>query len=80
VPPYRILGACNPGLAHEALGLDPEIGLLLPCNVVVRATDAGTVVQAMDPALMVQVTGVPALEAVAARARTLLQAALDGLA
>jgi uncharacterized protein (DUF302 family) len=80
VPAYRILGACNPALAHEALGHDPEIGLLLPCNVTVRATDAGTVVQAMDPGLMVDVTGKPVLEDVASRARALLGAALAGLA
>jgi uncharacterized protein (DUF302 family) len=46
---YVILGACNPPLAHRALAADRSIGLLLPCNIVVRATPAGTVVEALDP-------------------------------
>ena len=78
---YLILGACNPTLAHRAVGIVREIGLLLPCNVVVRAdTTAGSViVEAMNPDLMVQVTGEPALSDVAAEATTKLQAALDTL-
>jgi len=47
--PLKILGACNPALAHRALELDPSVSLLLPCNVVVEATDAGTRVAAVDP-------------------------------
>ncbi|MGY0459452.1 DUF302 domain-containing protein [Kitasatospora sp. cg17-2] len=76
---YLILGACNPPLAHRALEADRHIGLLLPCNVVVRAVDGGTLVEAMDPQLLVQVTGKPELAAVADEAATRLRAALDAL-
>ncbi|MEK2493616.1 DUF302 domain-containing protein [Kitasatospora purpeofusca] len=76
---YLILGACNPPLAHRALEADRHIGLLLPCNVVVRAVDGGTLVEAMDPQLLVRVTGKPELAAVADEAATRLRAALDAL-
>lgn len=75
-----ILGACRQPLAHQALQVDPSIGLLLPCNVVVRAIDAGrTLVEAMDPDTMVTLTGNPALADVAADARTRLTNALHDL-
>ncbi|WP_420878819.1 DUF302 domain-containing protein [Rhodococcus sp. (in: high G+C Gram-positive bacteria)] len=77
---YVILGACNPQLAHRAVGVDRQIGLLLPCNVVVRSDGDGVIVEAMNPALMVAVTDEPGLEAVAAEATTRLQAAIDALA
>nr|WP_067525478.1 DUF302 domain-containing protein [Nocardia uniformis] len=76
---YLILGACNPRLAHRALAADPEAGLLLPCNVVVRSVDTGIVVEAADPDVLVDATGVPALRPVAAEARRLLIAALHDL-
>ncbi|WP_328958642.1 DUF302 domain-containing protein [Kitasatospora purpeofusca] len=76
---YLILGACNPPLAHRALEADRHIGLLLPCNVVVRAVDGGTLVEAMDPQLLVQVTGKPELAPVADEAATRLRAALAAL-
>ncbi|SEL65409.1 DUF302 domain-containing protein [Rhodococcus maanshanensis] len=79
---YLILGACNPPLAHRAVTIDRQIGLLLPCNVIVRSDPAagGTVtVEAMNPELMVQVTGEPALEAVAEEAGTRLRAAIASL-
>jgi uncharacterized protein (DUF302 family) len=81
IPPQVILGACRPPLAHAALQAESSVGLLLPCNVVVRAVDAeATVVEALDPATMVTLTGNPALEAVAQEARQRLTAALDAVA
>ncbi|MBY8857427.1 DUF302 domain-containing protein [Nocardia sp. CA2R105] len=80
---YRILGACNPPLAHRAVEVDRQIGLLLPCNVIVRRDpgDDGTViVEAMDPDVMVQVTGEAGLEPIASEAATRLRAAIDALA
>lgn len=79
---YVILGACNPGLAHRAVGVMKQIGLLLPCNVVVRENPAAArsvVVEAMNPAIMVEVTGEPRLGAVAAEATAKLQAAIAAL-
>ncbi|MGW5382172.1 DUF302 domain-containing protein [Nocardia sp. NPDC003963] len=79
---YLILGACNPPLAERAVGVDRQIGLLLPCNVVVRRDpgDANTVViDAMNPQLMVEVTGEPGLQPVAAEAAAKLQSAIDTL-
>jgi uncharacterized protein (DUF302 family) len=77
---YVILGACNPPLAHRALETDRSIGLLLPCNVVVRdAGDGATVVGAVDPSVMETLTHNDKLADVAADARQRLQAALDSL-
>ncbi|MEU5508271.1 DUF302 domain-containing protein [Streptomyces fungicidicus] len=76
---YLILGACNPPLAHRALEADRSIGLLLPCNVVVRRESGHTVVQALDPGTMVTLTGLDALEPVAEEATARLDAALNAL-
>src|SRR5271157_5440881 len=57
--PYLILGACSPPLAHQALNADRRIGLLLPCNVVVRTEASQTVIEALDPQTMLAVTGMP---------------------
>ncbi len=78
---YLILGACNPPLAHLALDTDRGIGLLLPCNVIVRTDGPGhTLAPALDPQVMVQVTGRSELKEVADEASTRLRAALDTLA
>ena len=78
---YVILGACNPNLASRALAADPDMGALLPCNVVVRrSTEAGeTTIQAIDPQTMVQLSDNPAVKEVADDADTRLRAALASL-
>lgn len=79
VEPQLILGACNPQLAHQALQVDPDIGLLLPCNVVVRRSGTKTIVSALDPQVMVSVPGKPELQPVADEAARRLGAALAAL-
>ncbi|MEU3708764.1 DUF302 domain-containing protein [Streptomyces catenulae] len=76
---YLILGACHPPLAHRALQADRSVGLLLPCNVVVRAEGDHTVVQAIDPGTMVTLSGVAAMAPVAEEATRRLDAALAAL-
>ena len=76
---YVILGACNPPLAHRALAADRSIGLLLPCNVVVRAAGAGSIVEALDPQIMATLTGRPELKSVADEVTRQLAAALADL-
>ena len=76
---YVILGACNPPFAHQALNIDRSIGLLLPCNVVVRAIAGGTIVEALDPQVMVTLTGRPELKPIADAVSGRLASALSGL-
>lgn len=76
---YLIIGACNPPLAHRALQVDRRIGLLLPCNVVIRTDGAETVVEALDPQVMVAVADRTELAPVADEAAQRLRAALDSL-
>ena len=80
IAPYVILGACRPPLAYEAVQADPSIGALLPCNVVVRAQDdQHTIVEAVDPDVMMSMADSDALGEVAADAKKRLVAALDSL-
>lgn len=80
---YLILGACNPPLAHRAIGVQRQIGLLLPCNVVVRSDPDDpetTIVEAMNPQLLVDVTDEAGLKPVAEEVGERLKAAIDALA
>lgn len=79
MPPYRILGACNPSLAKQAIGAEPSIGLLMPCNVVVRQDDGGVQVEFMDPGVMQDMTANADVGPIAADARARLQRVMDAL-
>jgi len=73
-PPYKILGACNPPLAHRALSADPEVGLLLPCNVTLRQLADGSIeVALVDPLSMLGIVSVPALQPIADEAAARLK-------
>ena len=78
-PPYKILGACNPPLANRGLEIEADLGLLLPCNVVVYVRGDETVVAALEPQLMADVTDNPELQEVATEARGRLEKALAKL-
>jgi uncharacterized protein (DUF302 family) len=78
--PYKILGACNPPLAHRALTIAPEVGLLLPCNVTVRQLEDGAVeIGLIDPLMMMGVIQNPALKPIAEDARTRLDRGAQSL-
>ena len=80
MPPYRILGACNPALAHRALTAEPSIGLLLPCNVVVRQDDAGKVhAEFMDPNAVLELVDKPEIGQLASEVRQKLERVLKAL-
>lgn len=79
MPGYRILGACNPALAWDAIGMEPRVGAMLPCNVIVREVEGGVEVSAIDPqASMVSIDNAD-LKEVAGRVRAMLQLAIDAV-
>lgn len=69
---YRILGACNPEMAHKAIGMEPNVGAMLPCNVILRSVDGGVQVSAIDPVASMQSIDNDELKSVATRVRELL--------
>ena len=78
--PYKILGACNPGFAHRAIDLEPQLGALLPCNVLVYENDDGfIVVSAMNPESVLKLVGNPEMDAIAGEVRTRIERALGRL-
>ena len=78
--PYRILGACNPGYAYEALGAEPHIGVMLPCNVIIQRYDDGVVeVSSIDPATAMKAVGNPALTTVADKVRAALERVIESV-
>ena len=77
--PYAILGACNPALAHQALQSELEVGLLLPCNVIVYEAEGGSVISIVDPLAMLGVAANPELATVAEEARTRLKRVNEAL-
>jgi uncharacterized protein (DUF302 family) len=76
---YRILGACNPQMAHQAIGMEPRIGAMLPCNVILRAIEGGVQVSAVDPVASMQAIDNDALHRVAGQVREMLSAVVDDI-
>jgi uncharacterized protein (DUF302 family) len=74
---YRILGACNPHMAWEAIGLEPRIGSMLPCNVILRTVENGTEISAVDPVASMAAVENEKLHEVAAQVRDMLRSAVD---
>ena len=77
--PYLILGACNPKMAYQAIGIEPRVGAMLPCNVILRAVDGGVEVSAIDPVASMQAIDNAALHAVAGQVRDLLAKAVAAI-
>ena len=79
MPAYRILGAWNPQMAYQAIGIEPRVGAMLPCNVILRAVDDGVEVSAIDPVKSMQAIDNADLHAVAGKVRDLLKAAVAAI-
>ncbi len=79
MPAYRILGACNPQMAWQAIGMEPRVGAMLPCNVILRAVEGGVEVSAIDPVASMQAIDNEGLHAVAGQVRDLLARALAAI-
>ena len=79
MPPYRILGACNPQFAHKAIEFEPQIGALLPCNVVVRMEQGRTRIDIMDPQAVLQLVERPEIEGIATEVRKRLERVIASL-
>jgi uncharacterized protein (DUF302 family) len=79
MPAYRILGACNPKLAHQAIRIEPRVGAMLPCNVILREVDGGVEVSAIDPVASMQAIDNAELTAVAGDVRDLLAKAVEAI-
>ena len=79
MPAYLILGACNPKMAWQAIGMEPRVGAMLPCNVILRAVDGGVEVSAIDPVASMQAIDNEPLHAVAGQVRDLLARAVAAI-
>jgi uncharacterized protein (DUF302 family) len=79
MPAYRILGACNPTMAHQAIGIEPRVGAMLPCNVILHEIERGVEVSAIDPVASMQAIENAELTAVAGQVRDLLAQAVEAI-
>ncbi len=79
MPAYRILGACNPKMAYQAIGIEPRVGAMLPCNVILREVEGGVEVSAIDPVASMQAIENAELTAVAGEVRDLLAKAVEAI-
>lgn len=79
MPAYRILGACNPGMAWEAIGLEPRVGAMLPCNVILREVSEGVEVSAVDPAASMAAIDNDELKQVAGKVRDMLSEVVEAI-
>lgn len=79
MPPYRILGACNPKMAHQAIGMEPRVGAMLPCNVILREVEGGVEVSAIDPVASMQAIDNTELIGVAGQVRDLLAKVIESI-